>query len=79
MTFTTVGTSPVVATCGGWDGGSFLSSCLVLQGGEWRTGVMSDLPEPRAYAATASTAAGTFLLGGDSSSTLAFLAADSMA
>ena len=40
---------------------------------------MSDLPEPRSSAATASTAAGTFLLGGDSSSTLAFLAADSMA
>ncbi len=43
---------------------------------------MSDLPEPRDYAATASTAAGTFLLGGDSSSqasTSAFLAADSMA
>ncbi len=81
MTFTTVGSSPVVATCGGYDrdGRSSLSSCLVLQGGEWRTGVMSDLPEPRSNAATASTAAGTFLLGGHSSSTLAFLAADSMA
>merc|ERR1719319_2226463 len=43
---------------------------------------MSDLPEPRDYAATASTAAGTFLLGGDSTSqasTSAFLPADSMA
>merc|ERR1719189_1623926 len=83
VTFTTVGSSPVVATCGGQDdGGSLLSSCLVLQGGEWRTGVMSDLPESRLYAATASTAAGTFLLGGLSSSqasTSAFLAADSIA
>ena len=81
MTFTSVGSSPVVATCGGWDGSyTDLSSCLVLQGGEWRTGVMSDLPEPRYYTATASTAAGTFLLGGSpGSSTSAFLAEDSMA
>jgi len=82
MTFLTPGSSPVVATCGGWDGRSSLSSCLVLQGGQWRTGVMSDLPEPRDSAATGSTAAGTFLLGGDSTSlasTSAFLATDSMA
>merc|ERR1719189_1977742 len=80
VTFTTVGSSPVVATCGGWDGSSY-RSCLVLQGGEWRTGVMSNLPEPRHRAATASTAAGTFLLGGafNQASTSSFLAADSMA
>ena len=41
---------------------------------------MSDLPEPRDFAATASTAAGTFLLGGyPGTSTSAFLAMDSMA
>ena len=43
---------------------------------------MSDLPEPRYSAATASTAAGTFLLGGlpiSQGSTSAFLAMDSMA
>merc|ERR1719296_300913 len=86
MAFLTPGSSPVVATCGGveWSGvdDSFtpFASCLVLQGGQWATGVMSDLPEPRDYAATASTEAGTFLLGGlPGSSSSAFLATDSMA
>ena len=79
MTFLTPGSSPVVATCGGYDG-SWTASCLVLQGGQWATGVMSDLPEARIYAATVSTEAGTFLLGGSPTTrSSAFLPADSMA
>ena len=40
---------------------------------------MSDLPHPRYYAATASTSAGTYLLGGyRTPSTSAFLAAGTM-
>merc|ERR1719431_468032 len=61
------------------DRGRTLSSCLVLQEGAWAPGVMSDLPHPRYYAATATTSAGTYLLGGyPGSQTSAFLAADAM-
>merc|ERR1719509_304038 len=82
ITFLTPGSSPVVATCGGHIYGNRppVASCLVLQGGQWRTGFMSDLPEARIYAATVSTEAGTFLLGGSPTTrSSAFLPADSMA
>ena len=70
-----------MASCGGGDDSRrALSSCLVLQEGAWAPGVMSDLPQPRYNAATASTSAGTYLLGGPGhlARTSAFLAAGTM-
>ena len=86
MTFITAGSSPVVATCGGWNDQTILSSCHVLRSSQslWTTGEMGDLPAPRFYAAVATLeGVGTYLLGGSelvmALRTSVFLAAESMA
>ena len=60
FSFLTQDVPPHIAVCGG-----FTSSCLVLQHGHWREGILDNLPETRRFqAATARLYAGVYILGG---------------
>ena len=59
VSFLTQDVPPHIAVCGGGT-----RDCLVLQSGQWREGILDNLPEIRTQAAAARLDAGVYILGG---------------